>query len=310
MKLYVAHTEMTPSRRKKETLIAPSPEFALLPERQDLRHSKQTVTGAVGRAFSILEFLNSSQRGWNISEMSRKLRIPKSTTHVLVSTLDQLGYIRRYQSSRRFQLSPKMFGLGRDALRTLPLPEIAIPHLQWLVQSTRLAAHVGILEKRQVVFIQKVEGPGIIKFDTYIGKCSELHCTALGKSLLAFQSEETIQAILSKYSFHRFTKKTISTQAALLEELSRVRQNGYSMDNEEEELGVRCIASPILVAGKAAAAVSVTGTTSQIYPEVVDKLITTIKRLAARISASLENSAQDVSLQKEQRTFSLHKAQG
>ena len=247
--------------------------------------------GSVERAFTILEFLNSSKRGWNISEMSRKLKIPKSTTHVLVSTLDQLGYIKQYQSSRRFQLSSKMFSLARRALEATPLPDMAVPHLRWLVQESRLTAHVGILEKNQVVFVQKVDGPSIIKFDTYIGKCSELHCTGLGKVLLAFQPPEFTQALLANYTFNRFTKRTISAAAVFLTELQRVRQNGYSMDDEEEELGIRCIAAPIYSNGAVVAAVSVTGTTTQIRMEDIEKLIALTKRAAARISAA----ASDVS---------------
>src|SRR5258707_1007603 len=187
---------------------------------------------SVERAFAILEFLNSSRRGWNISEMSRKLGLPKSSTHVLFATLDKLGYITEYQSSRRYQLSPKLYGLGRRALETTPLPMIALPHLHWLVQQTNLTAHVGILEKKQVVFVQKVDGPGIIKFDTYIGKCSQLHCTGLGKSLVAFQPEETIQALLTNYSYNRFTKRTISTHLGFLAELTRVRHLNYSIDDK------------------------------------------------------------------------------
>jgi DNA-binding IclR family transcriptional regulator len=243
--------------------------------------------GSVARAFTILEFLNSSRRGWNISEMSRKLNIPKSTTHVLVSTLDHLGYIKQYQSSRRFQLSPKMFGLGRKALEATPLPDIALPHLRWLVQETRMTAHVGILEKRQVVFVQKVDGPGIIKFDTYVGKCSELHCTALGKSLVAFQPEEVLQAFLTNYSFNRFTKRTISTYSAFLAELARVRQLGYSIDDEEEELGIRCVAVPVVCGGAVMAAVSVTGTTTQLRMEDVDRVVSLAKRAAVRIAACM-----------------------
>lgn len=248
--------------------------------------STRPSAGSVERAFTILEFLNSSKRGWNISEMSRKLKIPKSTTHVLVSTLDQLGYIKQYQSSRRFQLSSKMFSLGRRALEATPLPDIALPHLRWLVQESKLTTHVGILEKSQVVFVQKVDGPGIIKFDTYIGKCSQLHCTGLGKILLAFQPEETIQNLLLNYPFHRFTKRTISSPATFLAELARVRQNGYAMDDEEEELGIRCIAAPIFTSGEVSAAVSVTGTTSQIRIEDIERLVTLAKCTAARISAA------------------------
>ncbi len=240
---------------------------------------------SVERAFSILEFLNSSKRGWNISEMSRKLNIPKSTTHVLVSTLDQLGYIKQYQSSRRFQLSTKMFGLGRNALTATALPQIALPHLHWLVKQTRLTAHLGILEKNQVVFVQKVDGPGIIKFDTYIGKCSELHCTGLGKALLAFESEQTVDSLMQNYAFARFTKRTIASRAAFESELARVRQQGYAVDDEEEELGIRCIATPIFSAGSVLGAVSVTGTTTQIRPEEIQRIVTVAKCAAARIAA-------------------------
>ncbi len=247
--------------------------------------STKYSVGSVERAFSILELLDSSKRGWNISEMSRKLKIAKSTTHVLVSTLDQLGYIRQHPSSRRFQLSTKMFGLGREALSVNPLPDVALPHLRWLVQETGFTAHVGILEKTQVVFVQKVDGPGVIKFDTYIGKCSDLHCTGLGKSLVAFQTEGSIEALLSSYSYNRFTKKTIASRSAFLAELARVRQLGYSMDDEEEELGIRCVAVPILSVGNVSAAVSVTGTVNQMHIEDIDKLVALTKRAAARISA-------------------------
>jgi DNA-binding IclR family transcriptional regulator len=241
----------------------------------------------VERAFSILELLDSSKRGWNISEMSRKLDIPKSTTHVLVTTLDQLGYIRQRRQTRRFQLSTKMFGLGRKALNVTPLPDVALPHLRWLVQETEFTAHVGILEKNQVVFVQKVDGPGIIKFDTYIGKCSELHCTGLGKSLVAFQPPESLDALLSGYSYDRFTRKTISSRSAFMAELARVRQQGYSMDDEEEELGIRCVAVPVLVGGIAVAAVSVTATVSQMHIEGIDKVVALTKRAAARIAACM-----------------------
>lgn len=243
---------------------------------------------SVERAFAILEFLNSSRRGWNISEMSRKLGLPKSSTHVLFSTLDRLGYITEYQSSRRYQLSPKLYGLGRRALEATPLPIIALPHLHWLVQQTNLTAHVGILEKRQVVFIQKVDGPGIIKFDTYIGKCSPLHCTGLGKSLVAFRPDKEIEALLEKYTFSRFTKQTISSCSAFVTECERIRRAGYSIDDEEEELGIRCIAAPILVEGVAVAAVSVTGTTAQMQHDMIPSVVSKAMSAAGRIASQLQ----------------------
>ncbi len=148
-----------------------------------------------------------------------------------------------------------------------------------------MTAHIGILEKNQVVFVQKVDGPGIIKFDTYMGKCSELHCTGLGKALLAFEPQETIESILAKYTFGCFTKKTIASVSAFQNELARVRQQGYAMDDEEEELGIRCVAAPIFANGGVLGAVSVTGTTTQIRSEDTERVVLACKSAAARISA-------------------------
>jgi IclR family transcriptional regulator, KDG regulon repressor len=247
----------------------------------------KACVGSVERAFAILEFLNSTRRGWNISEISRKLQIPKSTTHILVSTLDQLGYIRQFESSRRFQLTPKILEIGRNALKCNPLPQLALSHLHWLVQETKLTAHLGIVHENRVVFVQKVEGPGVIKIDTYIGKCSDFHCTGVGKAILAFQPQDKLDSLLSTHTFDRFTKKTITSKVAFVAELARVKQSGYSVDDEEEELGVRCVAAPVLLDGTALAAVSVTGTAAQIRTESMDRMISLTKSVAGRISASL-----------------------
>ncbi|MEO6924683.1 MAG: IclR family transcriptional regulator [Bryocella sp.] len=242
---------------------------------------------SVERAFAILEMLNTSRRGWNVSEISRKLGLPKSSTHVLISTLCRLAYIKEAGTGRRFQLSAKMYGLGSNALHATPLPEISLPHMHWAVQQSHLTSHIGILEKGQIIFIQKVDGPGIIKFDTYLGKCSELHCTGLGKALLAYQPEEMVQSLLSKHSFSRFTRNTIPTLAKFVAELAKVRRDGYAIDDEEEELGIRCIAVPIFEHGKSVAAVSLTGTTSQLTIDGLKTVVQVAQATAARISAHL-----------------------
>ena len=249
--------------------------------------SLKVGVGSVERAFAILEFLNSSKRGWNISEISRKLQIPKSTTHVLISTLDQLGYIQHYDSARRFQLSPKILEIGRNAIKSNPLPQLALSHLHWLVQETKLTAHLGIVHENRVMFVQKIDGPGMIRFDTYIGKCSEVHCTGVGKAILAFQPDEKLQSLLATHTFDRFTRKTIASRTAFLAELARVKQSGFSIDDEEEELGVRCVAAPVLLGGTALAAVSVTGTATQIRTESLDRMIALTKCTAGRIATAL-----------------------
>ena len=186
--------------------------------------SAKPRAGSVDRAFLILELLNSSKRGWNISEISRKLEIPKSTTHVLISTLDRLGYIRQHPSSRRFQLSTKLFGLGRRSLNVSALPDAAPPptFAGWCTRQDSRPMWASSRRTRSYSSTRLMD-PGIIKFDTYIGKTSELHCTGLGKSLVAFQPEDSIETLLSNYSYNRFTKKTICSRAMFMLELARVR---------------------------------------------------------------------------------------
>lgn len=246
-------------------------------------------TTSIIRAFAILEMLDGSRRGWNISEMSRKLKIPKSTAHVIVLTLEQLGYIKRDPGSRRYQLGIKIYGLGRGLMKNLALPEIALPHLRWLVEQTRLTAHLAILEKDQAVFIQKVDGFGMIKFDTYVGKRADLNCTGVGKALLAFAREEIVRKVLSGNSFPRYTHLTITSSGGLKKELSKVRQKGYSVDDEEEELGIRCVGAPVLnQSGESVAAVSVTGTTSQIHHDNLEELGVVVIQAATKVSGALQ----------------------
>lgn len=243
------------------------------------------TANSVERAFAILEYLNTSQRGGNISEISRKLDLPKSSTHVLMSTLKRLGYIKESPAGRRFHLSSKMYGLGQKALHANPVHELALPHMHWAVRQSGLTAHLGILENRQVIFVQKVDGPGLIKFDTYLGKCSELHCTALGKALLAYRSQDVVNALLERYKFARFTRNTICSSNAFGEELVHVQKQGYAIDDEEEELGIRCVAAPVFDSRGVIAAVSFTGTTAQLQLDALPHLVKLTKTTAARISA-------------------------
>jgi DNA-binding IclR family transcriptional regulator len=228
---------------------------------------------SIERAFAILEFLDGSRRGWNISELSRKLRIPKSTTHVIVLTLQRLGYLTLDTRTREYSLGLKVYGLGRGLMKSFSLPERALRPMQWLVQVTRCTSQLAVMADDQAMYIQKVEGPGIIQFDSYIGKRTNLHCTAVGKVLLAYASEQKQEHILARKSFARYTSKTITSPNLLRKDLARVRQRGYGIDDEEEELEVRCVAAPVYnQSGEFMAALTIAGTIGQIREENIDEL--------------------------------------
>jgi DNA-binding IclR family transcriptional regulator len=247
---------------------------------------------SVERAFAILEFLDGSRRGWNISELSRKLRIPKSTTHVIVLTLERLGYLTLDTRTREYSLGLKVSGLGRGLMKSLSLPDRALRPMQWLVEVTRCTSQLAVLADDQAMYIQKVEGPGLIQFDSYVGKRTNLHCTGVGKVLLAFASEQKQEHILNRKSFAHYTNRTITSPNLLRKELMKVRQRGYAVDDEEEELEVRCVAAPVFnQSGEFMAGLAIAGTVGQIREENIEELARYVIQASNRIFRCPEEPA-------------------
>ena len=242
---------------------------------------------AVERAFKILEFLDCTQRAWNISEVSRRLGMPKSTTHILMLTLERLGYIERDPATRTFALSLKLAALGDTVLKTTPLAVMALSPMRSLAQSLALTVHLAMQEKEQAVYVQKVDGPGFIRFDTYVGKRTNLHCTAVGKVLLAYNSPESQKHYFNKIVFTRHTSRTIDSASPLKRELMTVSEQGWAVDDQEEELGVRCLAVPVRGGkGSVAAALGVTGTITQLREQDMERIVMTLKNTAALVESS------------------------
>ncbi|WP_031501047.1 IclR family transcriptional regulator [Bryobacter aggregatus] len=245
------------------------------------------TAGAVKRALAILECLDGSRRGLNISELSRKLKIPKSSTHVIVLTLERLGYLEREERGLHYSLGLKAHILGQGVMKTLRLADIAQPRMRQLADSLRVTAHLAVPDRDQGVFIQKVDAPGLIKFDTYVGRHMDLHCTAVGKVILAFGPAEIREHILAKSVYMRYTEHTLTTPRQLLRDLKRVQRLRYASDDEEEELEVRCVAVPVYsTAGQFLAALSVTGTIRQIAGDAVERIAALLKSAAAEIGAA------------------------
>jgi IclR family KDG regulon transcriptional repressor len=261
--------------------------------------SSHTST-SVNRVFAILEFMDSSPRRWNISEISRRLDLPKSTTHILMLTLERLGYISRDAGSRTFSLSFRLSSLGHSVLKDMPLPRLAIPLMRSLAQSVRLTVTLAIIEKGQAIYVQKIDGPGFVRFDIYIGKRTNLHCTAVGKVLLAHSCPQMQRAYLSRTTFIRHTKRTIVSSPELTRELANIMRRGWAMDDQEEELDVRCLAVPVYGQdGAVIASLGVSGTVGQIADEVIDDIISQMKDVASRLQIAIHPMAQNPAVAEE-----------
>lgn len=243
---------------------------------------------AVQRALTMLEFLAQSKRGFSISEISRKLGLPKSSTHLILGTLEARGFLQKNTQTGKYCFGLKLLSLSRNALENLDLRQEAAAFLRSLMQSTGLSVHMAVLDRNEAVIIEKVEAPGLVKFATWIGRRLDVNCTGVGKALTAFLSEDEFDQQIRAKCFARHNERTITSVARLKRELARVRERGYALDDEEDEVGVRCIGAPVFDdSRRTVAAVSVTGTTNQITLERVPELAVLVRQTAEAISSRL-----------------------
>lgn len=242
---------------------------------------------AVERALTILEMLANSRTGLTLAEITRHLGIARSSAHYLLSTLERKGYLQRNSQTARYMFGLKLFSLANMALSGLGVREQAVPFLNALREKTRLTVNMAILEHHEVVLIEKVEPPGILRLATWVGQRLPLHCTSLGKALLAYLPEVELVRLIEP-GLLRHNENTIVSAKKLKEQLARIRQLGYSVDDEEATIGLRGIGAPILdPTVRAIASISVAGTTAEITPENSSSLAEKVKQTAVAISQQI-----------------------
>jgi DNA-binding IclR family transcriptional regulator len=260
---------------------------------QSMTQLKKSSVPSLDRALSVLQCLGNSKRGFSISEIGRRLDIPKSSAHLILSTLQRRGFLQKNTQTGKYHFGLQLISLSRSALENLDLREESRPFLRNLVQETGLTVHMAVLERDEAVIIEKVEAPGLVRLASWIGRRLDVNCSGVGKALIAFLPGEDLDYLLRTKEFARHNRRTIVSKTALRRELTLVKQTGYAVDNEEDDLGVCCIGAPVFdVNGKAVAAISVAGTTSQIGIDRIPTLGRFVTRAARRISSRLGNVEQ------------------
>ena len=218
-----------------------------------------------------------------------RLGLPKSSAHSLLVALERRGYLQRCDNSGRYRFGPKILSLANVALCGMTLRDVAFPVLIGVMRSTGLAAKMAILDRDQAVLIEQVHPPHIATPMTWLGKRLDLHCTALGKALAAFQPREQWSRLITEHRLPRHNTNTICSPRRFLRELALTRERGYALDNEEFDLGMRCLAVPVRGGSEhaAAAAIGITGTTSEVGEHNVESLVVLLTTAATTIHAAL-----------------------
>jgi len=200
---------------------------------------------ALDKALSVLEILLQKRSAMNMTELSKKLGLYPSTIHRILDTLKHWGYVEQDSHTQKYQLGLKALELGMAKLHQMDLAREATPYLKELVKQCNETVHLGVLEGGEVLYLAKEESSQTIRMISYVGKRAPLHCTGLGKVLLAYLPAEERKKILGEKVLPRLTENTITDKRELEKELNKVREQGFALDREENEKDVRCVAAPI-----------------------------------------------------------------
>jgi DNA-binding IclR family transcriptional regulator len=242
---------------------------------------------SLDRAVSVLEVLGQSDEPLSLAEICQRMNLHKSTAHRSLMVLERSALIERTLENR-FRLGLKLYELGNRAVEQIDLRGRVQPFFRRLASQVGETVHLGVLQKTSVVYLDKAEPNRRVCMSSKTGTSNPVYCTSMGKAMLAFQPEEVLEQVVAKIRFVRYTPKTIASREALLKGLERIRRRGYAIDDEEIELGVRCVGAPIFNENhRAIAAVSVSGPTSRITVQSVPGIAEHLLRCSRDISASL-----------------------
>jgi len=256
------------------------------------RSKPNNLVQTIERTSLILDTLGQSPQGMSIRDLSAKINLPKGTTHRLLSSLSYFSYVRQDPNTRNYFLGFKLVELGNLLLSQIDLRKEAEPFLRDLSERTKETVHMVFLDRNEIVYIDKVETDHSstgLRMASKVGLRNPAHSCAVGKVLLSHLSEAELNHLVKDKGLSKRTENTIVSPDQLKEHLRLVRDQGYAIDDEENERGIRCVAAPIYNdAGKAVAAVSISGPAIRVTKRAIqEKLRKEVMEAAFQISQRL-----------------------
>lgn len=240
----------------------------------------KSLSATVGRALEVLDVFLGEDHELTLTELARRIGIPKSTAFRLVTQLTQSGYLTRVGRHYRLSLHTLALGNQHPMCRAGGLREIAAPHLASLYQHTGLIASIAVLDGTEIVYLDRIRGPRVPPTAARVGNRLPALTTALGKAIVAHSDPAVVRETIMAGLVRR-TPYSIVAPGLMFEELRRTRNTGLAFDREETAVGLTCVAAPILAdePKTAVAAISVSGPVLRLVPESVTQLVTRAARL-------------------------------
>jgi DNA-binding IclR family transcriptional regulator len=258
------------------------------PDSDDNGSGESGRLGALRNGLAVFDMFDIDRQTVTATEIARYLRMHKSTASRIASNLVLSGYLVPGANGTGFRLSGKFSRLGAIASADSILATASADHIQALVDDIGETCHVGVLEGHEAVTVVLVNGSYSVRMHSFVGKRNDAHTTAMGKALLAGLSDATIDMLFPKKNLVQCTEHTVATVAELKEQLEVIRRHGFSLDNEELEPGLRCVAAPIIDHSRSViAAVTISGSGARLTMAKIDAYVSKLKATAGKISSAL-----------------------
>lgn len=242
---------------------------------------------ALDRALHLCAVLAEAD-GTTLTAAAERSGLPVSTVHRLLATLAAHGWVEADEGTRTWAIGVEAFRVGQAFQRRVKPTTAALPVMRELMEATGETANLGLFEGGDAVFVAQVESREPIRAFFRAGERRAAHASGIGKALLAAQPAERVARWLKERTLERYTAQTIATPARLVAELAEIRARGFSIDDEERSLGMRCIAAAIHdEAGEAVAALSISGPTQRLDRDRLDRLGPLVRAAADRVTRAI-----------------------
>jgi IclR family KDG regulon transcriptional repressor len=241
---------------------------------------------ALRRGLAILDAFSGTRRELGVNELARMLGMHKSTVSRLCATLEQSGYLMRDQASEKYRLGARIQQFSEGA--SVELRAAARDVLHQLVETTGETVTLVVRDGLDVVTIEVIEGPKLVRMQARVGARTQVHASAGAKAILAWLPEAELNRVIDAWPLARLTPNTMVVKSELLRHLAEIRERGFSTDHEEMEIGLRCVGAPVRDAtGEVVAGVAVSGPRHRVDDAEIDRLSEVVRNAADAISARL-----------------------
>jgi len=253
------------------------------------REKKSYVIQSVTNALNLLEEFKEDRDELGVTELSKRLGLHKNNVFRLLATLESKGFIEQNKATENYRLGVKSLELGQTFIKQLGLVRQAKPFMREIVEKCNEMAYIGVIRQDSVVYLDVEEANQTVKVANRVGWRLPIHCTAIGKAQIAFSSEEELDKLGILDNMERFTPNTIIDKGAFIKHLKEVARQGYALDNEEYNLGVRCVGVALRdYTGRVVGGISVSGPSFRMSDEILKReIIPAVKEVGEKVSKRL-----------------------